>query len=135
MYTFGERLKQLRKDKKLTQAQLAKALDLDQSTISYYEKDKKVPDIQTLERIASYFDVSLDSLWTLNDSTEFIQSVGRVTREVTDPYITPNDLKDKFKLVVEGRPATDEEIEEAIRYILVQRMMKEGIELKDSKKK
>lgn len=134
MQTFGDRLRALRKGKQLSQHQLAEHLGLDQSTISYYEQDKKVPEIKTLENIAAFFDVSLDELWvsgTSYASPNFVQDIGRVVREVTGPYITPKDLKEKFKLVVDGREATEEEIEEAIRYILIQRLMREGIEPKD----
>ena len=59
---FADRLKILRKNKKLTQVQLAKILDVDQSLISYYEKKKKVPELKMLYKIASYFDVSIDYL-------------------------------------------------------------------------
>jgi transcriptional regulator with XRE-family HTH domain len=122
MKAFGNKLKQLRKKKKLTQNELAEVLDLDQSSISYYERGKKVPEIQTLEKIASFFNVSIDDLWTTG---EYSDPVVAESIKAASPYITPKELKEKFTLVVNGREATDEEIEEAIRYILIQRRMKE----------
>lgn len=128
MITLGEQIKKLRKDKRLTQKQLADHLEVDQSTISYYEQNKKLPDIKMLNRLAEFFDVTLDVLVYARNNTahEFTQEQGRVLREVeNDNKITPEDLKKKFSLIVDGRPATDEEIEDAIRYIAIQRRMKE----------
>ncbi|MDB8790666.1 helix-turn-helix transcriptional regulator [Romboutsia sp. 1001216sp1] len=59
---FGKRLKTLRKDFKLTQAQLGKNLNLSQRTISGYENGLRFPDEQILNSIADYFDVSVDYL-------------------------------------------------------------------------
>jgi len=128
MITLGEQIKKLRKERRLTQKQLAEHLKVDQSSVSYYEQDKKLPDIYMLNKIADFFDVTLDTLVLARNNTasEFTQEQGRVLREVDNDYkITPDDLKKKFSLIVDGRPATDEEIEDAIRYIAIQRRMKE----------
>lgn len=128
MNTLGEQIKKLRKSNKLTQQQLANVLGVDQSSVSYYEQNKKMPDIETLDKLATHFDVTLDMLvYARNISaTQYTQTQGRVVREVEEnKEITADDLKGKFSLLVDGRPATDEEIEDAMRYIAIQRMMKE----------
>lgn len=56
------RLKQLRKEKKLSQLRLAIDLDINQNTISRYENMEREADYATLIRIADYFNVSLDYL-------------------------------------------------------------------------
>jgi len=60
--TFGERLKELRKKKHLTQEQLSKAFYLNKSSISRYENGTQTPENELLQSIADYFDVSLDYL-------------------------------------------------------------------------
>lgn len=45
---FGERLRQIRKEKGLTQAEVAKLLSIGESTISFYESGKRQPDYETL---------------------------------------------------------------------------------------
>ena len=55
-------LKELRKQNGSTQISLAKFLGIDQTTYSGYETGKSNPDINTLIKIADYFDVSLDYL-------------------------------------------------------------------------
>ncbi|MBP2071372.1 helix-turn-helix transcriptional regulator [Thermoanaerobacterium saccharolyticum] len=60
--SFGKRFKTLRLEKNLTQAELAKILSIGESTISFYESDKREPDYETLQKIADFFDVSVDYL-------------------------------------------------------------------------
>ena len=60
--TFGARLRELRQNKGMTQAELAKALALGESTISFYEADKREPDYQTLKAVADFFGVTTDYL-------------------------------------------------------------------------
>lgn len=62
MLKFGDLLKQLRKEKKLTQKELAEDLELDQSSISNYESNKKLPDVDTMMKMAIVFDVPVQEL-------------------------------------------------------------------------
>ncbi|MEN3002865.1 helix-turn-helix domain-containing protein [Dehalobacterium formicoaceticum] len=59
---FDECLKKLRKDKMISQKSLSEALQLSRSTIAQYEGGTRTPDLQTLIRIAQFFDVSIDEL-------------------------------------------------------------------------
>jgi transcriptional regulator with XRE-family HTH domain len=61
---FGNNLKNLRKRKNVTQKQLATYLCLSRSTIAGYETKSHQPDFLTLEKLAIYFDVSIDYLIT-----------------------------------------------------------------------
>ncbi len=60
--TFGQRLRMLRTEMNLTQADLAKRLGLGESTISFYEADKRSPDFEVLIKISKYFGVTTDFL-------------------------------------------------------------------------
>ncbi len=51
MILFKERLKELRIERKLSQAQLAKELNVSQRSISSWETGFREPDFATLERI------------------------------------------------------------------------------------
>ena len=55
-------LKRLREEKNMTQAELGKALEISPSAIGMYEQGRRTPDIPTVKKIASYFNVSLDYL-------------------------------------------------------------------------
>ena len=62
MSIFGETLRKLRHEHKLTQSQLGQAIGVSYSTISMYERGEREPDFETTEAIADYFNVSMDSL-------------------------------------------------------------------------
>ncbi|WP_167628601.1 helix-turn-helix domain-containing protein [Listeria valentina] len=62
MYSFGKRLKSLRKKKNLTQKELAEKLKISQVTISKYENDIIEPDNSNLNKLAEIFDTTIDYL-------------------------------------------------------------------------
>ncbi|WP_017892516.1 LexA family transcriptional regulator [Serratia sp. S4] len=62
METLGQRLKRLRKAKKLTQAQVAKALKVSDVTIGYWERDLNEPGGKSLTGLARYFGVAEEYL-------------------------------------------------------------------------
>lgn len=56
------RLKELRKERNLSQLKLAMDLDMNQNSISRYETMEREADYETLIKFANYFDVSIDYL-------------------------------------------------------------------------
>ena len=61
------RLKELRKERKLSQLKLAMDLNMNQNTVSRYENLERQADYDTLIRFADYFGVSLDYLLGRNE--------------------------------------------------------------------
>ncbi len=61
------RLKELRKERKISQLKLALDLNMNQNTISRYENMEREADYETLVRFADYFGVSLDYLLGRSD--------------------------------------------------------------------
>lgn len=59
---FADILKQLRNQKGVTQEELAKAIYVTNSAISQYEANVSRPNLESLERIAKFFNVSIDYL-------------------------------------------------------------------------
>ncbi len=70
---FSERLRGLRKGRKLSQDEFGAALGLSRGSISYYEKQSRTAPINVLYAVADYFGVSADFLLGL--------------KEEPDPYI------------------------------------------------
>lgn len=60
--TIGERIVELREERNLYQKDLASYLNLSIGTISNYENDIHDPDLDTLCKLADYFQVSADYL-------------------------------------------------------------------------
>ena len=62
MVEFALRLRQLRKDKHLTQAQVASRIGVTPSMVSSYETDIRLPSYDVMMRIADVFGVTVDYL-------------------------------------------------------------------------
>lgn len=60
---LASRIKQLREGAGLTQLELAKILQVSNSTLSQYESGARVPSDEMKATIADYFNVSLDYLY------------------------------------------------------------------------
>ena len=86
--TFGERLYELRKNKNISQEELAELLDVSRQSISKWENDKAYPEMTRLLFMSDYFDVSLDYLMRGIEETEEAQD----TQEANIDYKTKNML-------------------------------------------
>lgn len=60
--SFGEKVRNLREDMDLTQAQLGKLLNMTQRKVSYIEHNKYEPSLQDIAAICRFFNVSSDYL-------------------------------------------------------------------------
>ena len=60
--TIGKRIALLRKEKGLTQEELAKHMDVSPQAVSKWENDQTCPDISALPKLAKLFGVSVDEL-------------------------------------------------------------------------
>ncbi|WP_290033691.1 helix-turn-helix domain-containing protein [Ligilactobacillus cholophilus] len=59
---LGSRIRELRKEKKMSQRELAEKLNVSQQTIGAWEIERIVPGADTLNILANYFNVSTDYL-------------------------------------------------------------------------
>lgn len=64
------RLKAIREDKDITQKTLSEFLNIRQNTYSQYENGQRQLPIDTLIRLAEYFDTSTDYILGLTDNPE-----------------------------------------------------------------
>ena len=60
--TLGENLQRLRKEKELSQEDVARALFVSRQTISKWETDKAEPGVDNLKALADLYEVTLDQL-------------------------------------------------------------------------
>lgn len=65
---FGNLIARLRKSQNLTQKQLADKLNVSDKAVSRWETGKNYPDIDTIKRISSLFDISVDELLEIENS-------------------------------------------------------------------
>lgn len=64
--TIGNKIKKLRKDKNITQEQLANILNISFQSVSKWENNIAAPDIAMIPKLANYFKVSIDELFDYN---------------------------------------------------------------------
>ena len=75
---IGDKIRLLRKNKNITQMQLAEALSVSSQSVSKWENHLSSPDITVLPQIAQYFGITMDELFgyrldTLNYQERFIR--------------------------------------------------------------
>lgn len=80
--TFGQRLRELRTSKKITQTELGKILGVSKVSISGYENDTREPDQQALKTLSRYFDVSIDYLLGNTDKRHYYSLTKKDYRDV-----------------------------------------------------
>lgn len=68
--SFNETLKKLRIEKKLTQEELAQATGLSRSAIGMYESGSREPNFETLEILADFFNVDMNTLLDRSQSSQ-----------------------------------------------------------------
>ena len=59
---FAKRLTNLREKKNLYQKDIAEIFNIEQATVSNWEKGKRIPDSDMLIKLANFFEVSVDYL-------------------------------------------------------------------------
>lgn len=77
--------KELRKKQKLTQVELAKLLNLNQTTVGKWENEKALPDYQTLINLSKLYNVSIDYL---------LGNTNELTTTTQNAIISPEQAKD-----------------------------------------
>lgn len=78
---FAEKLKEARKNKKLSQEQVAEILNISRSNISKYENGNLEPTIQTLKEFCRLYEISSDYLLDLNDTKKRIENKISINQE------------------------------------------------------
>lgn len=104
---FGDILKSLRKQKRLTQKELADILFVEQTTISSYEKGKIQPTAKIISQLADYFEVSSDYLLGRPSSKQ-----GKLEQIIDS---TLNELKNEDTLLFMKNDDVDEETARLIK--------------------
>lgn len=70
---FNEKLQELRKQKGLTQEELAEALFVSRTAISKWESGRGYPNIDSLKAIAKFFGLTIDELLSSNELLEIAE--------------------------------------------------------------
>ena len=100
---FADRLKELRKEKNMTQVQLAEALGVSKGTIAMWEIGKREPNFETLNRLSDIFDKRIDYILGYSNDA----SSPQVTEEDID-QLGRWEVEDQFREVIMAYLSLDE---------------------------
>ena len=86
-------LSELRKNKGISQEELAKALGVSQGAISAYETGRWEPSIQTIKKLAFFLDCTVDEL--LTDPREKLEA--ELQAKIESGEMTPDEAEHEFQ--------------------------------------
>lgn len=120
---IGNRITELRNEKRLTQEELAQKLEITRAALSHYENNRREPDHETTQKIADFFGVSVDYL--LGRSNDPKLTLKPETREFVDSLeLSDQEIIKRFQLTIDGKALTAEEAKRFIAFIRAERSMK-----------
>lgn len=94
-------LKEILKSKGITQAELARYLNITTSLVSYYSNSEVVPNLDTLFKIADYLHVSIDELLGRDTRLINLASLDDKTREAVQAVLemTPIEVDKLLNII------------------------------------
>jgi len=123
MKTCGQRISELRESQKLTQGELSSRLEITRASLSHYETGRRVPDYETLKKIADFFRVSVDYLIGRTEDPEpAINENVKIFEESLE--LSDEKILERFTLTVDGRELTPEEAKRFIAFVRAERSIK-----------
>lgn len=127
--TIGDRIKELRKEKRLTQRELADKINVSSQVISNWERTYSTPDAEDVKRLADALGTSVDYI------------IGRVDDPITwqtvDDVVTPIDpeIAEEMKVIgVEAIKLTSELIKNGLTREQLMELLKMIKNMQNNKK-
>lgn len=96
---FHKRLTELRIKAALTQQELADKIKISRATYAQYEIGRRHPDYETLQRLADYFEVTIDYLMGRSNAMHSENELTELDKKVLEEF---NKLSEEDKEYVAG---------------------------------
>ena len=90
--SIGTTIKKLRRERDMTQEQLADSLGITANAVSQWECDRTAPDISQLPILANLFETTIDALFEYDDASKKAD-VEKFFRQIREEL--PNDAMDE----------------------------------------
>ena len=104
---FAETMKQLRRSRHMTQAQLAEKLGLSASAVGMYEQGRREPDLNVIMQLCVIFDVPADRLLGEPAQRESFE-IKDVIQDIQERLLTAQEL------TLDGVPVTSDGLKRLI---------------------
>lgn len=97
---FKDRLRELRTQRGLSQRDLGEKLGVSHATINMYENGKRNPEVETLEAICDYFNVSMDYMRGKEDLS--VRLLTSEEMQIIDAYRqAPENIRSAIRQLLE----------------------------------
>ena len=107
---FPETLKQLRKEKELSQIMLAKELGVSGGTVAMWETGKRKPQFEMFDKLCTFFDRSMDYILGASDDDRSFTLINEEVQQLGDWQVEEQyeDMLRKYTLLDDyGKDAVD----------------------------
>lgn len=114
----NEKLQELRKNKGLTQEELAAALYVSRTAVSKWESGRGLPSIDSLKQISALFDVSIDDLLSADKALSLAEQENKASqRSFCDLLLGISDLCAILLILLPLYPRVDEKTVYAVDFL------------------
>jgi len=96
MNTYGKRMVSIRKERKMTQEELAKKLNTSISVIGRYERDEMTPSIEVAKKIAKFLNTTVGYLLGENEASIILKDNSMLNRL---NELKKMDIEDKSHII------------------------------------
>lgn len=117
MERFGQRLASIRKEKKMSQNDLAKRVGVARPSVTQWESGAKIPSMASLEKISSALDVSLDWLTGKSDKP-FTVEEQQFVKKIEDA-VPVDQIAKEHPISINGKVLTEKQKKLFIAYALM----------------
>lgn len=121
---LGQRLIKLRKERKWTQQDIAKKINISRSAYAGYETDRRVPEYATLVKLADTFECSFDYLaGRENKNKTFEEHLEAI--EKFDPFLifeliktkTDEEIINEYRHQAEGKDIDEDTVRAHLKFV------------------
>lgn len=96
--SMGTTIKKLMEERKMTQKELAAAINVTEASMSRYLKDERIPRIDVLVNIARIFNVSVEYIKGIDEIDSFSKIKMVVTRNSS--FLTPEQKNELIRMLL-----------------------------------
>lgn len=107
---FAEKMKQLRRSRGMTQAELAEKLGLSASAIGMYEQGRREPELSVIMELCNIFNVPADVLLGTSPAQDCLE-IKDVMQDIQDRLLAADEL------TLDGTPMSRQDIDQLIEAI------------------
>lgn len=100
-----EKIKELRLNSGISQKKLADAIGVAQSSINYWEKGQRTPSASAAQKLADYFNITLDELYDIDNTEDIPKTINTLAAHFDGNEFTAEELEEikKFAEFVKSK--------------------------------